>query len=555
MLRVEKLRAQASANLAAERLGQERRSRVELLLRSGLSGQRRRALEILRQEWARQPDVELRSLAIRALALADFSDPGDLPDRGDRATPPVPSELVASGSGRRALLQGQEQRQVKIESASGAIEAQCLLPSPVTALAWNPSGDRLAVGCWDKATYLWRAGAPAAERHVTTRDSETIRIAWHPEGRFAACLTKGGASLCLWDTDSADDVVSASLFIPFDSPLEWAPKGNAVVFADSAGTRHQIKVQLPPGFRLFRLAVAEPQRENFCTIDVDAARCRAIAVTDAGARLWDWQNGVSRIAIPKADNEWLGARFLSGDLQACGWNSGLRSISIAAQNDPDPSADRQNPHVGCVLMDSPANGGWLGLLEGPRDRFLIVRPGERKPLAVLGQPSPFWITFNADGTRAATSSYAERDVHLWQLPEGRLERTLPVENSAALALSPDGHALAAVLNRSTTLWDADTGRPLRSLDTPEPPRMAAWSSDGAWIAIQTRAAAYLFRAADGRLLARLQDPTPRPGDIHAAIAFSKSSHLLAEQFDDGSLLLWDLDQIRQGLSGLGMNWD
>jgi WD40 repeat protein len=444
---------------------------------------------------------------------------------------------------------------MKIESAAGTIEAQFPLPSPVTAFAWNPAGDRLALGCWDKATYLWRAGAHGLERHVTTRDSETIRIAWHPEGRFAACLTKGGASLCLWDTDCAEDAVSASIFIPFDSPLDWAHEGNALVFADSTGARREIKVELPTGFRLFRLAVAEPQRENFCTLDLDAAQGRAVEVTDAGARLWDWRNGLSSIAIPKADNEWLGARFLSGDLQACGWNSGLRAVSVGVRNDPAPSPDRGNPHVGCVLMDAPANGRWLGLLENPRDRFLIIRPGERKPTAVLSQNSPFWITFNFDGSRAATSSYAERDVHLWQLPEGRLERTLPVENSAALALSPDGRALVTVLNRSTTIWDADAGRPLRSLDTPEPPRMAAWSHDGVWIGIQTRAATYLFRAADGRLLARLQDPTPRPGDIHAAIAFSKSSHLLAEQFDDGSLLLWDLDQIRQGLSGLGMDWD
>ncbi|WP_218279927.1 hypothetical protein [Verrucomicrobium spinosum] len=64
-----------------------------------------------------------------------------------------------------------------------------------------------------------------------------------------------------------------------------------------------------------------------------------------------------------------------------------------------PDRPGVSPYVGAVLMGGSGNG-WLALLQGPLQRFVVVKPGV-KGARTLPHPLPYSVTLNHDGSRAA----------------------------------------------------------------------------------------------------------------------------------------------------------
>jgi len=98
------------------------------------------------------------------------------------------------------------------------------------------------------------------------------------------------------------------------------------------------------------------------------------------------------------------------------------------------------------------------------------------------------ISISPDGTMLA-SVRAGRPVHLWQLKDGTLTRTLRdgQELIQDVGFSPDGRLLAASVRNGTHLWQVDTGELRRTFlsrpgDDSVNPRKHAWSPDGAQLA-------------------------------------------------------------------------
>ncbi len=78
------------------------------------------------------------------------------------------------------------------------------------------------------------------------------------------------------------------------------------------------------------------------------------------------------------------------------------------------------------------------------------------------------------------------NAHGFPLPEGALRRLGDLHSAqpgtiTALALSPDDK-LVATAGRRVYLWNADTGRIIRTLDAPHGVRVLAFSRDGQWLA-------------------------------------------------------------------------
>jgi WD40 repeat protein len=98
------------------------------------------------------------------------------------------------------------------------------------------------------------------------------------------------------------------------------------------------------------------------------------------------------------------------------------------------------------------------------------------------------ISISPDGTMLA-SVRAGRPVHLWQLKDGTLTRTLGdgQELIQDVGFSPDGRLLAASGRNGTRLWQVDTGELRRTFlsrpgDDSVNPRKHAWSPDGSQLA-------------------------------------------------------------------------
>ncbi|MGH7170102.1 MAG: hypothetical protein ACRELG_07490, partial [Gemmataceae bacterium] len=155
------------------------------------------------------------------------------------------------------------------------------------------------------------------------------------------------------------------------------------------------------------------------------------------------------------------------------------------------------------------------------------------------------IAYRPDGKRLAVGSW-DNTVNIWEVPSGRLVQVLlPPVGAPALAWSPDGRVLAVgggVNTRVTYLYDADSGRLLRSLESPVSDFIwaLAWSPDGrklrAWGDAKR---CCTWEVATGKLL-------HAPSIACSAAKFSPDGRRLAGLVDDNHrILVWDTDTGKQ----------
>ena len=151
--------------------------------------------------------------------------------------------------------------------------------------------------------------------------------------------------------------------------------------------------------------------------------------------------------------------------------------------------------------------------------------------------------FSPDGRMVAAGG------RLWEVATGRsraLEQNL---SQVRYRWSADGKRLFAdTRGAALAVLDVETGSQIRSWDSGDIfVRDFALSSDGRWLASGGESVA-LWDAATGEELLRW------PGHAAgvAAVAFLSGDRLLVTGGRDGTLKLWDLDRLRQGLARLGL---
>jgi WD40 repeat protein len=560
LLAAERTQRQAAEALAAERIRAERLAQADVLMMHGDSGARSGTLKAMREEWMKGPDVELRSKAIRALGLADMSGP-------HRSSGPItlhPAALTrensnaASAHTLRAEILAGDGSTIQITGFANATKQTFELPSKVVTMSWSPNGLSLALATADKKVWVWRTATSTLEYHLGDRESDTARIAWHPQGRHAACLMQDG-EIALWDLERGEDVVIHPSGLSPTSPLEWSADGSHLFCQREMGEWLQCEVTLPESIRLLRLPSAEEKPGNFPTMDFSPDGRHVSMSTSKGIRLWDLLDAtgtIQHLAVARATNEWLGARFTHDGMLACGWNTGLRKVDPEAmQSSTMRTPPGIQPHVGSVLMDASRDGHWVALLQGPQNRFQVrAASGGGKPVS-LSQSGPLSVSLSSDGSRGATGSYRVREIRLWALPEGKLVRTIPTTSTARVAVSADGSQVAVATDDGVRIHDWEGGVLRRHLKTPGKTHAIAWSADGHYLAVVASRSCHVFRSSDGELLMSLRSPSLISRSEPMDLIFSKNNHVLAAQLSDGSLMIWDIDQIQHALSALDMGWN
>ncbi len=190
----------------------------------------------------------------------------------------------------------------------------------------------------------------------------------------------------------------------------------------------------------------------------------------------------------------------------------------------------------CVRLWDPATGKQIGCLHGdstqPGSGFLgvVVTPDGKTLIAIE----------NGEG------------MHAWDIASGKERWQVKAGNGFGLALAPDGKTIAKGMGgdrrQQVSLWDADTGRQLRTLGaTDRAVGAVAFSRDGKLLAAGDSAPVGADAKTDIRSSVWLWDPAggQRVRELrgHArgvtAVAFAPAGTVLASASHDATVRVWD----------------
>ena len=151
------------------------------------------------------------------------------------------------------------------------------------------------------------------------------------------------------------------------------------------------------------------------------------------------------------------------------------------------------------------------------------------------------VAFSSDGTMLAVA--AGKTIKLLDVASGSELNTLVGQTSevTTLAFAPDGKTLASGSVAEVILWDATSGRPVRTLKHDNWLRSAAFSPDGRTLATGSIGGGLkLWDVASGRELRTL---TGHTGHVNS-VTFSPDGTLLASASDDVTIKLWEVSSGR-----------
>lgn len=421
------------------------------------------------------------------------------------------------------------------------------------ALAFSPGGTLLAAGAWDGAALLWSLpeGKLAQTLIPSGRPAENYpgeyslsRVRFSPNGEQLLTSSYDGSAR-LWDVATGEFKLAMqnrpliNTLRPFVSDALFSPDGALIATGSSDGV-----------VRLWDASTGEREADLRGLLDFviqlafspDGSRIAA-ASFDGTARVWDVVSGsatavlaghagyVSTVSFDPA-----GARVATGSQDATVrvWEAATGAIAATfGSSSQQGLSGRFAPDGSLIVADANGAATIYDLATGtPRAPATVIDP-KRFAVWWRGAISP-------DGKWLALSDLATPHVLLWNVATGAAGPELAGHTGTVqnLAWSPDGRLLATPSNDKTVrVWDAATGKSIRTLTFELPMAAAAFSPDGRWLAVA--GASGVFEVWDVTTWAKLRDFHGGTNSNYYSLAFNADGSRLVTGAGNNTATVWD----------------
>ena len=417
-------------------------------------------------------------------------------------------------------------------------------------MAWSPNGKQLAIACLDCCIYVWDVEKGQRQAALEGHTSRIISLVFNHAGDLLASASLDGV---------------ARLWGPNSGRLVATYPGNSFQIQFSQDDLHLLGLRISGRQESLEVADSRECRQLYVHRDGKGISCpefsaddRILAVgTGNKVRFWDDLTGreIGSLPLNYCDTHIFhpeGRSFITIDRMG-----GVRLRSLEQTGGSASLAYRLGKarwvYAGKGLRESALSldGRHLAVTHEPEGESFIFDLRDSSAKAIVLQPHHLVdrIAISPDAHWAATASWYDSQVKIWDARSGELVRTLDLPGSSMVAFSPDGRWLAT----STTeyqLWEVGSWQPK---GPPKPGNevpiwnFTAFSPDGRVMARETENhGIQLLETLTEKPLATLEAPGSSPV---ARIQFCPDgSQLAAVQYDQ---------QVQLGLapdsSGIGPN--
>lgn len=378
----------------------------------------------------------------------------------------------------------------------------------VTALAWEPNGQRIATGTMAEEIRIWDSESGRELNSLRGHTESITSLAWGTGGSLASVATDG--ELKIWKSIQDQQVTKVPGDIILRS-VRWSPDGKMLATADDHG---RIRIRnANTGQETMTVQAHEPRNFSefeYLGFDVSVAwspdsNHLASAGLDGVLKIWEAGTGheVSTHAID-FDRVWCVDWSKDGKHIAIGSQDGHIRIVEAFKTDPQvqslmahhvgafgvtgvawsPTGDRLascgndrrvkvwDVASGVELSNMEGHGGWIfsvawshdgkQLASSGADGNVItwdVATGQKQMKFRSGQEFVMAVAWNPEGNRLA-SAHLSGDIQVWDTVSGEecCSFHIPFARFYDVSWNPDGARIAAASNLGDLcIWDATQG--------------------------------------------------------------------------------------------------
>ncbi|MBI4582951.1 MAG: protein kinase [Planctomycetes bacterium] len=420
----------------------------------------------------------------------------------------------------------------------GALKTVEVDPRGAVAVAWNPKGTEIATGNGSGAISVLQAADGKTVHHLQVDDSPVRAVAWCPDGGTVVGVSQAG-TVRGWRVPNVTEAFNEDSRLRFERGREpraasWSPDGAWLATAAGDGC---IKLRDGHDGRVLKQLPAE---------DANCVSCldwRADSQQLAACYCWP-----GSIVIYDS-HEWREAKRVPlqhGWLFFVVWSAEGKRIVIGAEQGHVYLYDLETgvtdhayvKHAGHIFAGKWSPDGTRIATAGQDSLIKLWHPDQpdETPAILRGHRGAVWsIAWSPDGDRLASAS-TDGTVKVWSAAPSRNGQDLPGEHAAAW--SPEGKwiAVSSRAQEAILVLDAVTRDSLATLHG-GPVSAVSFSADGkSLVSAGPGALIRIFAWQEGQEVARVEGS--QFGEV-TCVAWSPRGDWIASGGDDRRPRVWD----------------